>query len=206
MGQVVSRITPEVLTANQVTMANAANIVELLAELMEQGVESTAADIPAQGDAPADWQIGIRQTGYVDQLANIEDWIITGGRYVLVYPNLLFLSTFTADIQTVWGAIATAPVAIAEPGLTANIVTTQPTSPNGPWSYTVGMTDVTSGTSTAATVSGTPSVDSNGNLTIVVSGLTDGHDYTFDVSVSATKYSDVTVVTSLLTESITATT
>ena len=188
-------------------MANAAEVVGLLiTEYAQRGITSTAEPIMMNG-VPA-WQITVRQPGYIDQIANIEDWIVLGsqgpgGDVMKVYPNLAFLATFTADVPLAWGATSTAPTATAEAGGKASIVVTQPTSPNGPWTYTVEQT--TAGTSTAAALSGDPVIDAEGNVTLTVTGLTAGSEYTFTATVAATLHSDVTPLTSLASNAVTAT-
>jgi hypothetical protein len=88
-------------------------------------------------------------------------WLSEGGVITFATPN------------TVTAAAATAG--------TATITLTQPTSANGPFTYSV--TKTTGGTTTAATVSGTPSL-SGQTVTITISGLTASTSYTFTVSVT----------------------
>jgi len=97
MATAVTRTNPPSYTATQVTMANAAGVVELLASLYPT-VRSTAE--PVVNNNEADWQISIHQPGFVDQIANLTDWILTGevlpsGPVVLVYTNEEFTATFT---------------------------------------------------------------------------------------------------------------
>ena len=90
--------TPPTYSAVQITMANAAEVVALLASLYAQGVESTCEPVMVNGTA--DWQVTLIQPGYNEQTGNLNDWIVTGqhlpfGPVVLIYPESVFASTFT---------------------------------------------------------------------------------------------------------------
>ena len=90
--------TPPTYSAVQITMANAAEVVTLLASLHQDGVQSSCEPIIV--DDGANWQVTITQPGYNAQIGNLNDWIVTGqslpfGPVVLVYPESVFDSTFT---------------------------------------------------------------------------------------------------------------
>lgn len=65
-------------------------------------------------------------------------------------------------------------------GLKANLVFAEPVSDNDPFTYTVQKT--TGGTTTAATIVGTPTTDPDGTVHIVVGSLTAATAYTFTVT------------------------
>jgi hypothetical protein len=175
-------------------MANAAEIVELLTELLaESGVVSDSAPVMQSGQPV--YQIAISQPGYIDQIANLNDWIVLGGDVAaVVWPNVKFLATFTANIALVWAPTTVAPVAVAGPGLTATLTFPQPASPNGPWSYSA----------TGPGTVGEFTTDSTGNISAPVTGLTADAECSWTVTVD-TQYDGVTA-TSAASNTITATT
>lgn len=113
------------------------------------------------------------------------------------YSNPVFANLYTVNTPIVWAATTTAPVATATPGNQATIVFPQPTSANRPFTYTVK-----DGAANPITLSGSPVVDSSGNVTLTATGLTTGDSYTFTVTVD-TQYSGVSA-TSIASNSITA--
>lgn len=137
------------------------------------------------------------------------DWLVQGSDNSLrifagtsQWPgiNAQIAGKFTTNTPLIWAA--TAPAATATVGGAASIVFPEPTSANAPFTYTVTQTDATTGDTSAATLSGEPVV-SGGNVTLTVTGLTEGDQVTFQVVV-ATQYDGVTA-TSLATALITAT-
>lgn len=98
-----------------------------------------------------------------------------------------------------WPSPQVPPVGTAVTGAKATIVLQEPTSNNGPFTYTVNKT--TGGSTTAATVQGTPARDSSGQVTITVTGLVATTQYTF--TVVATGSNEMTA-TSVASNSVTA--
>jgi hypothetical protein len=159
------------------------------------------------------WQISVIELDNIQEFCGQGDYIvlitnssgtITGIQLYNgpagIFNDPLFSGMFTANVPLVWAATTTAPVAAPQPGGAATIVFQQPTSPNAPWNYTV--TQTVGGTTSAATVVGEPVIDDNGVVTLTISGLTAGSQYTFVVTVN-TQYPGVSV-TALPTNQITA--
>jgi hypothetical protein len=104
--------------------------------------------------------------------------------------------------ELVWAATTEAPTAVAGAEATATITFAPPTSENAPFTYTVAQTDTTTDTTSEAALAGPPVLGEDGNVTLTVTGLTDGNQYTFTPS-AATPYEGVTA-TALPTAAITA--
>lgn len=99
-----------------------------------------------------------------------------------------------------WPSPQTAPVATAGTGGAATISLSQPSLGAAPFTYAV--TQTTGAVSSAATISGTPTVSGN-TVTIDVTGLTSGDSYTF--TVTATDTNGLESAPSLPSNAITAT-
>jgi hypothetical protein len=108
-----------------------------------------------------------------------------------------FVNTFSANTPLIWDALATAPVATPLDNLSAQITFKQPLSANGPWTY-----QIASGPGTAGTFS---EPDEQGNVTVVITGLTDQEQCAWTVQVTASQYTGITG-TSVASNTITAVT
>jgi hypothetical protein len=208
----VTRIAPQSLGAFQVSTANAAVAFALQNAMMAIG--SPAALKAVSGLAvPNLLMVTITQPSMTDQIAFPGDWVlVTDATYdaatnawtvasttqVIVYgvgtgqvgTPVDFVDTFTANTPIV--AATTAPVATAEAGLTATLRFSQPTSADGPFTYAL----------TGPGTAGDFTTDANGNVTVTVTGLTDGAVVSWTVTVS-TQYSGV-AATSAASNSVTA--
>lgn len=130
-------------------------------------------------------------------------WAVWDGTMMTSLTNDQLIATYTAPVALAWDGSATAPVASAVSGLMATIVFPQPTSVNGPWTYSVSQTDTSANATGPASLSGSPVVDGSDNVTLTVQGLTEGDNYTFTVTCS-TQYAGISAV-SPATPAITAT-
>jgi hypothetical protein len=197
----VTRIAPQSLGAFQVSTANAAVAFALQNAMMAIG--SSAALKAVSGlNVPNLLMVTITQPSMTDQIAFPGDWVlVTDASYdattnawtvasttqVIVYGigtgqvgnPVDFVNTFTANTPIV--AATTPPVATAEAGLTATLRFSQPTSADGPFTYSLN------GPGTA----GAFTTDDNGNVTATVTGLTDGAEVSWTVTVN-TPYAGVT--------------
>lgn len=149
---------------------------------------------------------GVLYTGYQydwlvkDSAGNLSIW--HGGSpddWAGINPE--YASKFTVP-SMIWAATSSAPVATAGAGGIATIVFPQPTSVNAPFAYRVTQTDTTADATGVATLSGEPDIDDDGSVTLTVTGLTEGNEYTFELSVD-TAYDGITA-TALPTAAITA--
>jgi len=217
----VTRIVPQASQAIQVALGpngqTAGLIAALLAELMAiAGYQTESLTGPQY---PGGWRIKLSRANDADQFAYQGDWImatdvgysdidgwqvrsvsrayIYGVSAGLPGTAVDFVDMFTAITPLVWTPV---PNLTAESGLTAALSFLQPTSPNGPFTYVVNLTDVTANTTTGSTP--TPSVDASGNVTMTISGLIEGHEYRATVTVN-TQYPGITA-TSEVTNTITA--
>lgn len=128
-------------------------------------------------------------------------WVAVDGSALVGMTNDAYAAQFTQNIPIEWAATSAAPAAAAAAGLSATLVFPQPVSANRPFTYAVAQTDVTASASGAATFDA-PEVAPDGSVTVKVNGLTEGHQYTFTVTVN-TQYQGVTA-TSAATAAITA--
>lgn len=214
----VTRITPQNPVAIMVSDANGPDLQELFARLSAPGVTAGYSTTSSTSAQHADlWRIIIQSINNPEgQVAYPGEWILVtdaaydagadlGSRWtvqntaqVSVYgvssglpgTALDFVNTFTANTPVVWAATTTAPVAASQSGLTATLVFDQPTSADGPWTYAATQTDTGDSSTSAAVLDGDP-VISNGQVTVKIKSLTEGHGYTFTPSVT-TQYSGVT--------------
>jgi hypothetical protein len=216
----VTRIVPQASQAIQMELGpngqTAGLIAALLAELMAiAGYQTESLTGPQY---PGGWRIKLSRANDADQFAYQGDWIMasdvdyndTDGWQVQTVSRAYvygvsaglpgtavdFVNMFTANTPLVW---TPAPGLTAESGLVATLNFLQPTSPNGPFSYVVNLTDVTAN----ATTQITPDASVDGpNVTMTIPDLTEGHEYHATVTVS-TQYPGVTE-TSEVTNTITA--
>jgi hypothetical protein len=206
----VTRITPQQLAAFQVSTANASIAFALQNALIAIGSPAALKTTSGIG-VPNFLQVIITQPSMVDQIAFPGDWVlvtdatydattnawtVAGTTQVIVYGigtgqvgNAIdFVDTFTANTPVVWAATV---IATAQAALTATLVFQQPTSADGPFTYSL----------TGPGTAGAFTTDADGNVTVTVTGLTAG-EVSWTVTVS-TPYSGVTA-TSLATAAVTA--
>lgn len=102
-----------------------------------------------------------------------------------------FVAMFTAaptdDAPFNWPATRTPPQLVAQSGLSAALWFSQPVSANGPYDYTVNLTDSTDG-STAQVTPDWQTAHDTGVVSANLPGLVDGHDYSATVDITATRY------------------
>lgn len=219
----VSRINPQSLSAFQVSTANASIAYALQNAMMAAGSSAQLQTVSGL-KVPNLLQVTITQPSMRDQFAWPGDWIlVTDAAYdeetnawtvasttqVIAYgigtgqvgTATDFIGTFTANTGLIWAATTAAPTAVAQPGLKAQIVTQQPASANGPFAYVVNLTDETANATTQVTP--TVSIDAASQATLEIDLPSSGHAYHATVTVSATKYSDMTA-TSAQIETFTA--
>jgi hypothetical protein len=208
----VTRINPQSYAAVQVSLSVAADIAALFAGLLPFGWNSNSQTGAFPGN-PGGWRLTIQSPAGVSQIAYQGDWLLVTDvsmdagaltvaptSQVFVYSDISvgqagtatdFVDTFTANTPLVWAATATAPFATAEAGLTATLVFRQPTSADGPFTYTL----------TGPGTAGEFTTDDNGNVTVTVTGLTAG-EVSWTVTVD-TPYSGV-AATSVASNTVTA--
>jgi hypothetical protein len=133
------------------------------------------------------WDITLSKSGFANLNGTNGCWIVSDGDHVDILVNTDFIAAYTANVALVWAAISTPPVVEPAANGTAVVTTSAPTSPNGPWTYSLDLTDTTS--SGVTTVSDQPTL-ANGILTWNLAGLTVGDEYTVTLSVD-TQYDGV---------------
>ncbi|WP_204807788.1 hypothetical protein [Mycobacterium riyadhense] len=122
------------------------------------------------------------------------------------------VAAYHADVELEWAATTTPPVLSAEADGIGRLVFRQPTSINGPWTYTVELTDHTADATTqltpepALTVVKSPGPHVGGlilgaDITLPLTGLTPGHEYSATVTVDCVDYERA--ATSLASERVT---
>lgn len=205
-------IEPLVALTYQAMMIETTQQAVEIAEAVQQAtiagkIKSGKFDMNAYPDGSLGWLVQIT----VDKklfTAYQYDWLVQdsegalslwhgGSQWAGINPE--FASKFPVP-PVEWAATTTAPTATAQPGGTASLVFPQPTSFNAPFNYNVAQT--IGGSTTEAALAGAPAVDSDGNVTLSVIGITPGDAATFTVTVT-TPYAGVTAA-SLPTASITA--
>ncbi|ORV87023.1 hypothetical protein AWC11_16505 [Mycobacterium interjectum] len=220
----VARINAQNLAAVQVSMGTngqiAGQVAALLAAITGQGYETESLTGPQY---PGGWRIKLMYGDDADQFAYPGDWIlVTDATYTdedgwtlqstsratiygfstgLVGTATDFVNTFTANTPIVWAATTTAPTATAETGLSMQLAFPQPTSADGPFTYSYTLTDQTAST-TAEPVGFTPTLV-DGNAAAAIPDLTEGHEYSATVTVTD-HYGQT--ATSLASNTVTATT
>lgn len=199
----VNRVIPATINAVLVGPNTAQDVAGVLEAATRFGYRSTVLWYADAGSGAPSWMATISKPGYPDQVAFNGYWLVVVNTTVTVYTPQAFINTFTSNIPLVWAATDTAPIAEALPELEAAITFPAPTSANGPFVYTVTVTDETTQTTAEATLSGDPIV-SDDQITLTATGLTQDDTYSFTVTVT-TQYDGVTA-TSLSTNTVTATT
>jgi hypothetical protein len=183
------------MPAWQLTATNPVDTMLACNQAARAGYQVTA--MPPVGGAGS-WTVNLVKAATNEQISAVEyQWLVYDGSKMVAYSNDQFIVLYTSHVPLVWAAD---PAASAQPGLAASITFSQPTSANGPWTYTVEQTDTTTNTTSQAVLSGAPVVN-NDEVTLAVTGLTAGHGYTFTVTVD-TQYSGVSA--SAVSNSVTA--
>ena len=186
-------VTPisQSVKAWQITPLNAGALVDALNSIAASGYTGSASCAP--GTSTTNWALTVSKPVSINQAGTIGSWIVFDGQYATVFQtNQEFISAYTANVPMTWGATTVAPVATPESGLKAVLSFPQPTSANAPWTYSV----------TGAGTAGPFTTDGNGNVTVTISGLTAGTQYSWTVAVS-TQYVGVNA-TSLASNTVTA--
>ena len=118
------------------------------------------------------WQSSFTQPRLESQIAYEHDWIVSDGETITCYTHEAFCAGFTVDVPLVWSAASSVPAARPTAGGSAEVIVPLPSSPTGPWTWTVS----------AGTVSSVAVQD--GNVVLQVTGLTVGQTYEFTVTVT----------------------
>lgn len=196
MSLVVTPVVAPVTTAWQITPKNPADTMIALASIAQAGYTGSAT---IQGGTQV-WHITLTHSIYPSITLYEYAWITFDGINARMYANNDdFIATYTANVPLAWSGVSTAPVAMPQSGGQAIITFPQPTSPNGPWTYSVSATNVTKSDTALATAVGQSKV-LNGQVSLTVGGLALGADYTFTVSLT-TQYGGS--ATSLVSNQIT---
>lgn len=172
----VSPIEPVAIMAWQISETTAPDVMEALAVAASVGYTGKVTSHIEPNSSVLVWQITLSRTGYADAMGGTGDWMVYDGTAFAIYSNPDFVDRFTTDIPLMWDASLSAA---SQPG-GASLSFPAPTSPNGPFTYTVLATD--SQGSTVNAILGGPS-EGNGRVALTVGGLTAGFIYTFTVTV-----------------------
>lgn len=199
MALIVTVIDPSEITAWQLSTETADDVMTALAMWAEMGYHGSASASTQVAGGDVTWVITLSRPGYADLVGYNGDWIVSDGANFTILSSAVFTATYTANTALIWAASEVGPTATALAGLQATLVFEQPTSANGPWTYTVAQD--TGDTGGAATLVGDPDVTA-GQVTLTVGDLTDGAQYTFTVTVT-TQYDGVTG-TSVASNQVTA--
>lgn len=178
---------------------------------LEQAVENGLIHVGETTINAHGWKVQVNE-----DTATTGDWIVIGtdsaGQLISLalyngpdgtYSNRSYTQDFVVPAIT-WAATTTAPTATATSGGGATITFPAPTSP-GTFAYAVTQADTTKNATGPATLSGSPVVN-NGQVTLTVTDLAvggprGGDSYTFTVTAS----NGQNAVTSIASNSITAT-
>lgn len=201
-GLSVSRITEQEHTAYRVSGEYIAEIYALLA----QGYAARKFDYEVRPHALPDGTSGskiIFRYKDADKVAYPNYWIIVCDDLdITIYDPPTAQGLFTDDTEIAWAAIETAPGFAVTGDGEAEITFMQPASLNGPWTYSVALTDVTAGATTQVTpapvVNQVRAVSDSllgGDNGIVLGArvalpvdVTPGHEYTATVTVECDRY------------------
>ena|SRR6516165_1776126 len=222
----VTRINPQNMQAIMMDhgpQGRVAGIIQAL--LVELDVAGYRTESKTGAEFPGNWRIILSRGNDADQMAYPDDWIlVTDAEYTTVdgwklqsvsrayvygisigLPGTAvdFVNIYTADVPFVWEPETVPPTLVAQSELKAALSFKQPTSPNGPFTYSVELTDVTTNDKTQLELPW--EVDPAGLVTITISELTDAHQYTATVTVTANPaYTDTAPLTSVASNEITA--
>jgi hypothetical protein len=141
------------------------------------GYAAASTTFPQPNSTIVMWTVKLTKPGSPDILAAVGDWLVCHGQHVGAFTNSEFISTFTVDVPLVWDGLA--PVVEALPSDQYTVSFAEPTSPCGPFTYTVHDGDA------ALDVIETSVTD--GVVTLRGDGLITGQEYTFTVTVG-TRY------------------
>lgn len=192
MSQTPSRINPQQTTAWLISASTANDAVIALNTIKGLGWTGLVNT--------GNWSIGLTRSGSKDTLTvSNGSWIVSDGLHVDFLSNADYIATYTSNVPLEWAATTTAPVMVPLTGQRATLTCPAPTSANGPWTYSVVLTDVTADTTINITDSPT---SSNGVLSWAVSNLVVGDQYTAQITCGTQYGGDGTK--SLATEPVTA--
>lgn len=188
----INRIDPRPIQAWCVSLETAGDVVTALNTIKPLGWSGQINS--------SNWSIVLTRAGTKDSFtAGNGSWIVFDGIHVDLLTNDQLISTYTDNVPLVWPATATAPVLVPIAGQQAILTCPAPTSVNGPWTYSVTITDSTA--NTTSTITDQPTLVDR-MLTWTVSDLVVGDQYTAQVGCS-TQYGGEPVL-SLVTDPITA--
>lgn len=187
------------ITGWQITQDTALDVEAALAEIAPLGWHGDVNDYQQPNSDNLVWTVTLTRSGFPTLVAVEDDWILFDGTNVSICTPTQILA-YTAEIPVVWASTTTAPNATAQSGLQALITSPLPTSPNGPWTWSCQLTNVTTGAITTETVSSP--VITNGQLMFTATGLIDTDEYT--AAITCTTQYDGVLATSLPTALFTA--
>lgn len=170
------------IKAWQITPDTALDVEEALTTVAPLGWRGDVGDYQQPNSNTLVWTVTLSRSGFANLVGYENDWIVFDGLNVTVCNTNMFVSKYTTNVDLIWSAVVTAtPLS----GGQVSLEFAPPTSPNGPFTYTVSATDVTA--TTTADLDGTVSIG-NGQVTFAADGLIAGDNYTFTVTCS-TQYS-----------------
>lgn len=192
------------------------DLMGLINALTKAGVYKPEPDPQIQPDGSVRWLVNLRPlTGGGDTLHAYEGyWIVVDANLTpTVYDGPTALGLLQGDAPLEWAATTTAPTVTLNADGTVTLGFRQPTSINGPWTYTVAATDTADNSTAPTPVIGDPVVTvakaddgwiQGADATLNVAGPPPGHSHSYTVTVIATKYD--TTATSPPTQTVTAAT
>lgn len=180
----VNLINPNPITAWLISTATAGDCVVALNTIAALGWKGTitSAVQPNSGGAVV-WDVTLTRSGYPTLKGTNNCWIVSDGEHVDIFTSQQFQAIYTADVEMQWAAIESPPFAQSVAGGGATVTFPVPTSPNGPFTFTVVATNTTTGNKSQLT----DQAEINGIVTFTASDLVDGDEYTF-VATAATPY------------------
>lgn len=188
----INRIDPQPIQAWCVSLETAGDVVAALNTIKPLGWSGQINS--------SNWSIVLTRAGTKDSFtAGNGSWIVFDGIHVDLLTNDQLISTYTDNVPLVWPATTTAPVLVPIAGQQATLTCPAPTSVNGPWTYSVSLTDSTAQSTSEFT---SPPTVANGVLTWTISDLVVGDEYTAQITCN-TQYGGAGV-NSLPTASVTA--
>jgi hypothetical protein len=179
MSLVVTPISARTISAWQITTATASDVQAALANVVNLGWRGKVETWVQPNSSTPVWQVTLSKGGCKDLVGGEGDWIYSDGTNVGIISATDFIARYTADTALVWDGIANYPTVTGVGGLSATVQCPLPTSPNGPFTFTLNITDNTTDTTTT-------SADRNESVTdkvsFTTSDLIDGHVYSFTVT------------------------
>lgn len=200
----VTRIVEPEIKAHPVTLTNAVDIMDLIARAQMSPKWSAQPEPIMLDDGSIGWRVHFTRK----DLAGPQNPLVAQPFSAILEEDDLVLSvldpvtaanTYHADTELVWQATTVPPAISAKADGTGTVVVRQPSSLNGPWGYTVALTDHTSGDTTdlepqaSASVVRSPGPNVGGlvlgaDITLPLAGLIAGHEYSATVTVTCIDY------------------